>query len=389
LKERLKCERLKLVFLILFLFAALTLSAQIREIKTAFYHVVSNDADASVVLRELELRFDAYNQMFGFDTAALDAPLRVRAFKNKEDYDAYVLARLGSIQSGAVYLHYNQQDRRELVIHRGSPEEASALPYQTFIQFLRAFVPNPPAWIRDGFAIFFSSLRFEPGTDTLGYTENLAWLEPVKSLGDKAPPLEPVLLADDPDLPDQFQPLAWSVVSFFLNSGIDIYTRTLTEIFMTLDPAASAGANAEAVMRRINLRTDRETFHRDYRSYLAGRKTFAELLRDGQTAYTQKDAAAAELSFREAGNLNPAHYAPYYYLGLLAYERQEYSVAEAYYRLALQYGADPALVNFAQGLNAAMAGRREEAARFLEDAAKASPARYRQRSDEIIQNLRK
>jgi tetratricopeptide (TPR) repeat protein len=383
----------------LFFSAVLSLSAQTTEIKDAFYHVVSDGgaAGASLVLRELELRFEVYNRLFGFDAAALDAPLRVRAFRDKADYDAYILDRLGKTVNGAIYLHYNQKDRRELVIHRGSPEEAAALPYQAFVQFLRAFVANPPAWIRDGFAVFFSSLRYDPETDKLDYTENLTWLKAVKNLGDKAPSLESVLLADSRGIPDHFQGLAWSVVSFFLNSGElnsdklnngeDLYSRTLTEIFMTLDPAASAQVNAEAVMRRIDIRTDAETLRRDYLSYLAARKTFAELLKEGQAAYARKDPAAA-IIFREAENLNPAHYAPCYYLGLLAYEGKEYGEAEQYYRAALQYGADPALVNFARGLNAAMAGLKTEAAAFLEDAAKASPTRYRRRVDDMLVKLK-
>jgi hypothetical protein len=385
----------------LFFSAALSLSARTTEIKNAFYNIVSDGsgADAALVLRELELRFHAYNRIFGFDTAALGVPLNVRAFMNKADYDAYVLARTGSVQNGAVYLHYSRKEKRELIIYRGSSEEAAVLSHQAFVQFLRAFVDYPPAWILEGFAIFFSSLRFDPGTDTLDYTENLAWLKLVKDLREKAPSMESVLLADGRDIPGYFQPLAWSIVSFFLNNdalnngadlnyGKDIYSRILTEIFMVLDPAAPARDNAEAVVRRINLRTDMETFRRDYQSYIADRKTFAELLRDGQNAYARKDTATAEVCFRKAGNLNLAHYAPSYYLGLLAYEGQRYGAAEEYYRLALQYGADPALISFARGLNAAAAGRTAEAAGFLEDAAQTSPARYRQRSGDMIRRLK-
>jgi tetratricopeptide (TPR) repeat protein len=368
----------------------LSLSAQTAEIKDAFYHVISDggSADASLIMRELESRFEVFNRLFGFDTSALNAPLKVKAFRNKTDYDAYIQARLGNTRNGAVYLHYNQKDRRELIIHRGSPEEPAMLPHQAFIQFLRAFVDNPPAWIREGFAIFFSSLRFDPKADKLDYTENLAWLESVKNLGNTAPPLEAVLLADTRGIPDFFQPLSWSIVSFFLNTDREPYSRILTEIFMTLTPAVAAQSNAETVMRRINIRIDMETLRRDYNSYLAGRKTFAELIRDGQTAYAEKDTVTAELNFLEAQKQNPAHYASYYYLGLLSYEGQMYDVAEQYYRSALQYGADPALVSFALGLNAASAGRKAEAATFLEQAAQASPARFRRRADDMILKLR-
>jgi tetratricopeptide (TPR) repeat protein len=373
----------------LFFSTALSLSAQTTEIKNAFFRIVSDGggADAALVLRELELRFGVYNRIFGFDAAVLDAPLRVRTFGNKEDYDAYLLDRLGGVRDGAVYLHYSQRDLRELVIHRGSPGEAAALPYQAFVQFLRAFVDHPPAWLRDGFAVFFSSLVYDPERDVLDYTENLAWLEEVKKLEDTALPLESVLLADGKDVPDYFQPLAWSVVFFFLNSGKDIYSRTLTEIFMTLDPAAPARVNAEGAMRRINIRTGMETLNRDYRAYLADRKTFAELLKEGQAAYTRKDTAAAELSFREAADLNPRHYASWYYLGLLAYEEGDYGAAEEYYRAALEYGADSGLVSFALGLNAAMEGRKADARGFLEDAAQASPARFRRRVEDMLLKL--
>jgi tetratricopeptide (TPR) repeat protein len=381
-----------LLFVPLFcLAAALSLSAQTAEIKDDYYHIVSDGggADASALLRELELRFEVYNRLFGFDTAALTAPLRVRAFRDEADYDAYIEARLGAVRRGAVYLHYSRPDRRELVVHRGSAGEAETLSHQAFVQFLRAFVSNPPAWMREGFAVFFSTLRFDGAAGALDYTENLAWLESVKGLGSAAPEVEAVLLADVRGMPAHFQGPAWAVVSFLLNSEDALYTRILTEIFMTLAlmPDASGPATAEAVMRRISLRTDMESFRRDYAAYLASRKTFAELLKDGQDAYARKDAAAAALIFEEARGRNPAHYAPHYYLGLLFYEDRMYGPAEQHYRSALQYGADSALVNFALGLNAASAGRTSEAAGYLEQAALAAPDRYRRRADEIIARL--
>jgi tetratricopeptide (TPR) repeat protein len=392
---------LKKALALLFFFTALSLSAQLTEIKNALYHVVSDGgaADAALVMRELELRFEVYNRIFGFDAAAIGEPLRVRALGNKEDYDEYILERLGKLRDGAVYLHYGRKDMRELVIHRGGAGEAAALPHQIFVQFLRAFTEHPPAWLLQGFAVFFSSLVYDPERDALDYTENLAWLDEVKGLGDTAPSLEAVLFVSDGDEPEHFQPLAWSLVSFFLNSGQELYSRILTEIFMTLDPeagqqAAGAAANAEtgqqaAVAKRILLRTDMEALNRDYRAYIMGRKTFTELIMEGRAAYDRKDAAAAELSFLEAGNLNPRHYAPHYYLGLLAYEKGNYGEAEEYYRAALEHGADSGLVNFALGLNAAVSGRKAEAGTFLEEAVKASPERFSRKAEDIMIQLKR
>ncbi|MDR3144667.1 MAG: hypothetical protein LBU21_00160 [Treponema sp.] len=383
------------------------------ELRDFYYHVVSDggSADAAALVQELELRFNVFNRLFRFDPAALSSPLRVRAFRDKAAYDAYVSARLGRSWDGAMYLHYNQRERRELVIHRGSPEEGRMLSYQAFIQFLRGFIPNPPAWIREGFAVYFSTLGWKPRNagypsipsesppenpplsavsppaGELTYEENLLWLDTVKNLGDAAPAPEAVFLADlQGTLPDHFQATAWSLVSFFLNSGNDDYFRTLTEVFMVLSETADARENAEAVFRRIQ-RHDPAVFAGDYRTYLASRKTFTELVREGQNAYALRDPAAAEQCFLDALNLKPAHYAPYYYLGLLAYEQQHYDLAENYYRSALQYGADEALVRYALGLNAYSAGRTIDARGYLEQAAAKSPERYRQKADDLIKRL--
>jgi hypothetical protein len=352
-----------------------------------YYEVLSEktSADAEALVRELELRFDVYNRLFRFDTAETPFPLRVRLFQDKEAYDSYVSSRLGTTREGAVYLHYAQPERRELVILRGSPEEGRMFPHQAFIQYLRAFIPYPPAWMREGFAIYFNTLGFNSLSGELSYEENLAWLETVK----KSEPasLESVLLADIRGLPGNFQALSWSWVSFFLNSGNDAYFRTLTESFMVLSASATAGENAEAVMNRIVRWSDPETLQRDYQAYLRSRRTFAELMEEGRRAYTDKDPVTAELNFLHALDQKPAHYAPYYYLGLLAYEEKNYDIAEQYYRSALQYGADPALVYYALGLNAASGGKSGEAAGFLGQAAALSPERYKNRVQDLLTRL--
>jgi tetratricopeptide (TPR) repeat protein len=359
------------------------------EIRDFYYHVISDGGaeDAARLIKEMELRFNVYNRLFRFDPAALGGPMRVRAIRDKESYDRYVSTRLGKVREGAVYLHYSQRERRELVIHRGSSGEGQLLPHQAFIQFLRAFIPNPPAWIREGFAIYFSTLSFDPVKETLGYEENLAWLDTVKAMGDQIPPLESILLAEKRGFPENFQPLAWSVVSFYLNNGREDTARTLAEICVVLSPEASAEENADAVFRRINLGAGLEEPARDYRAYLESRKTFAELLQNGRDAYAAGDPRTAEMSFLSALNQRPAHYAPYYYLGLLAYEEREFDMAETYYRSALEYGADGALVRFALGLNAASAGKNETAEAYLREAAAFSPERYRDKAEELIRRM--
>ncbi|MDR2660122.1 MAG: hypothetical protein LBC27_09100 [Spirochaetaceae bacterium] len=361
------------------------------EVRNQFFNVISDGGsyDAEMLCREMELRFDVYNRLFRFNPAALTGPLRVVSFTNKSAYDSYVTSKLGSTRDGAVYLHYSQPERRELVVNRGSPDEERMLAHQAFIQFFRAFVPYPPSWMREGFAIYFNTLRFDKETRELRYEENLSWLETVKNLGPRQPSLESVFLADINGMPEYFQPVSWAIVSFFLNSGGNgDYFRAITEAFMLLSSNNSAAENSQAVMERLTNWNTMEKMRSDYNNYIAGRKTFAELIDLGQQAYNAKDIEAAESYFLAALYQKPTHYAPYYYLGLLAYDENNYDMADAYYRSALQYGADSALVKYALGINAATAGRNSEALAYLEEASYESPERYKERAESIMIRLK-
>jgi hypothetical protein len=361
------------------------------EVRSLYFDVVSDSGsyDAEILLRELELRFEVYNRLFRFNTSALPAPLKVRSINNKNDYDRYVMERLGSSRDGAVYLHYPQPDRRELVVNRGSPEESRMLPHQAFIQYFRAFVSQPPTWMREGFAIYFNTLKFDKAARELRYEENLSWLETVKNLGTKGPGLETVFLADLRGQPEYFQPISWALVSFFLNAGgSNEYFRTLTESFMLLSDQRAASENAQSVLDRLLRWTNIEQMSVDYYNYINSRRTFAELVDAGQQAYSAKDYINAASYFQGAIYQKPTHYAPYYYLGLISYENRDFENAEIYYRTALSYGADPALLNYALGVNAAAANRPADAINYLETAITIDPARYREKAEAIISRLR-
>jgi tetratricopeptide (TPR) repeat protein len=364
-----------------------------EKVQTAHYEItVENGAKiaGNLLAKEMELRFNVYNRLFRFDPSGLAAPLKVRLFTDQAGYDDYVRARLGTAKAGAVYLHYTNAERRELVIFRGREEDRAILAHQAFVQFLRAFVPNPPSWIREGFAIYFNTLTFNPGEETLSYEENLAWLESIKKAPKDRPSLQAVISADlegSPEIP-QFQIFSWAVVSFFLNNGRDDYFRTLTECFMTLSPAAPARENALAVRKHITLWNDPETMERDYLSYLEARKTFTELMEEGRGAYRAGDLLSAELSFMSALDQRPSHYAPWYYLGLILYDEKNYPMAEEYYKKSLEFGADEALVSYALGLNAISDGRNDDAAAWLEKASAADPARYKTRAADLLRRLK-
>jgi tetratricopeptide (TPR) repeat protein len=388
--------------LFLTIFFALGLAALLpAQFRSAHYEVIvpPGSADGTIYANQMEQRFDAYNKIFQFDPDRLSGPLRIRLFTEKGEYDGYVTSKLGSSRPGAVYLHYNNPANRELVIHRGSAEEEKILPHQAFVQFFRAFIPHPPAWMREGFAVYFSTLAYNRERGALSYEENLSWLETVRQAGAAAGP-ELILRADTKGTPPNFQALAWSLVSFFVNNGSAAadssaestpgggsYFRTLTDLFMVLSPGASAEENAQAVYDRIVLFRSIRDLTGDYTAYMAAKKTFTELVEEGQRAYGAGDFAAAGTLFRRAAALKAGHYAPCYYLGLLAYEEARYAEAEGFYKTALEYGAERALIQYARGINAVASGNKKDGLAYLEEAAAADPSKYKARVEELVKKL--
>jgi tetratricopeptide (TPR) repeat protein len=241
--------------------------------------------------------------------------------------------------------------------------------------------------MREGFAIYFSSLKADEKGE-LSYEENLSWLDTVKALGSRMPRAEAILHADSRTVPENFQAAAWALVSFFLNSGSEEYFRTMIESFMILDNAKSAAENGEAVYARISAWSPQPDLDADFSSYIAARRTFAELVDEGIKAYSSGDPLAAELAFMAALDQKPTRHIPYYYLALIAYDEKNYNLAEQYYRSSLEYGADRALISYALGLNSIAAGKNSEAAVFLQDAAAASPERYGDRVEILLNRIK-
>ncbi|MDR0669949.1 MAG: tetratricopeptide repeat protein [Treponema sp.] len=359
---------------------------------TDHYRILAEDPVAGErIANDLEGRFSIYTRLFRFNPRLLAAPLNVRLITDTAAYDDYLIGRLGGKNTGALYLHYRQPERRELVINYDDSPGAAwerVLPYQSFIQYLRSFVASPPSWIEDGFAIYFSTLSIEEGE--LAYVENLSWLERVKEL--PIPPVRDIILLGTEDAGnslsrEDYSALSWALVSFFLNSGNEDYFRSLLECFLLLSPNAGLAENSIAAAQRIDDWHGLENLDRDYRAYINARKTFPDLMNEGRQAYGEGDFDKAEPAFAGALDLRPSHYAPHYYLGLIAYGRGNWDKAEHYYNDSLERGGDKALIYYAMGLNAAAAEQGERAAEFLRLAVAADPARYREKANVLLRRL--
>jgi len=345
-------------------------------------------ADVMILANIMEGRFAEHNRVFRFDPATLSGPLRVSVFGDPGGYESHVASLAdGEVPPGAVYLHFASEDLRELAVLLGSGEAGipEALPFQAFIQFLRAFVPNPPAWIRDGFAVHFATLDFD-SEGTPFHPENLAWLDQVKSMP-KIPSPGELMRTTDPEATENFPGLAWSLVSFFLASGGD-YLRSLAESFITLSPANGAEENTAAVADRIAMWHDMDALAADYETFLGSRKSFSELVDEGRRYYGEGMADEAKAAFEAAVGIRPWHHVPFYYLGLLAYNRGDTDEAETFYLKALGLGADEAAVTYAIAINAATAGRIDDALGLLEHLAGLSPERFGERAGNLSELLR-
>ena len=340
-------------------------------------YLVTADTGAVVdrVRLEMESRFEVYNGLFRFDPSLLSVPLNVRVFDDREAYRRYVFEQLGKTIPGAIYIHYNEPERRELVIHESSFEEAM-LAHQAFIQYFRAFIPNPPSWLLDGFAVYFSDMHFNPH-------RTLSLIEVFQA--DEENISTDVLSADI--LSDEFKITSWALVSFLLSGDRDYY-RALAESFMLLSPDATASENTRTLIRRFSPMFDIDVIEEHFRNYLDTRKTFAVLMEEGHLAYSRGSFLDAELFFHDAILQRPNDFAPYYYLGLIAYREENYDRAEHYFNASRERGADGALINYALGINAIADGRSEDAAAHLHLAAGLDPGRWRTRAEELLRNIR-
>jgi tetratricopeptide (TPR) repeat protein len=361
--------------------------------RTAHYEIYGDGpGEAERLAAGLEECFDIFTRLFRFRG---QAPLRVRLISDREAYDGYVAGLLGESREGAVYLHYRQESRRELVVNYAEGEalqeggsENRALPYQCFVQYLRAFVPGPPSWIQRGFALYFSGLSFS-GAGEIRYQENLSWLEAVKA--GPLPPVRDILLADAAERGESagpgFDALSWSLASFFLNSGKEDNFRTLLECFMLLKPEAGAAENSQILADRLGEWNGFENLDRDYRAYLDSRRTFSELMDLGRRSYLAGEGDAAQSFFLEARDLRPANPAPYYYLGLTAYGEGNWDEAEHCYLQSLERDGEKGPVYYALGLNAAAALQRDKAREYLDAAVEAEPGGYREKAEALLKRL--
>jgi hypothetical protein len=361
------------------------------------YLVISElGQDSSDTLsRQLEGLFGLFDGLFRYDPAALKAKLNVRAFKDKASFDAYMTQVVGQSKDDFVYLHYPSPERSELLVFpKDEPDFSASLAHQAFVQFIKAFIANPPLWIREGIAVGFESATWDDKSGKLNYPENLAWLETAKSLKDRGllMPLDKLLTIGQDEARadlDVFYPQAWAFVSFLQNSGDKSYNRLLWDSVAALRRDASLDDNQAAVQHLVQTWYGSDYAEKAFEGYLSDRKTFSDLVAIGVAKYADKAWADAASAFISAESMNAANYVPEYYLGLIAYAQNDFNGAEGHYKAALALGCDPAITNYALGVNAYAQNRLDDAKSYLAAAKTAAPDRYGDKVDSLVAKIGK
>jgi hypothetical protein len=350
---------------------------------------------ADALSRQLEALFGLYDGFFRYDASSLKAKLNVREFRDKSGFDVYMNQIVGQSKDDFVYLHYPSPERSELLLFpKEEPDFSASLAHQGFVQFIKAFIPNPPLWIREGVAVSFESAKWDDKAGSIDFPENLAWLETVKSLKERSllMPLDKLLAIGQDDARaelDVFYPQSWAMISFLLNSKDKAYNRLLWDSVASLKKDGSLEDNQNAVIRIMNTWYGSDAAEKAFADYLAERKTFPELIANGVRKYADKSWTDANDAFVAAQSMNAASYVPDYYLGLIAYAQNQFDVADAHYKQALALGCDPAITNYALGVNAYAQNRLDDAKAFLKLAKEASPDRYGEKVDSLIAKIGK
>jgi tetratricopeptide (TPR) repeat protein len=351
---------------------------------------------AQTIANHMEALASLYNSYFHFNKNDLNHKLRVQIFRNKADFDRYLQRLIGETRNEFVYLHFSDISRSELVgFHREGNPLFRSIAHQGFIQFLRSFVPNPPLWMREGFAVYFEEAEVDANFAAAMNRQNLNWLETLKDLlfgSRQASAITPdqMLSINVEAARDQinvFYPQAWGVVHYLINSPSRSHNRILWSAISALDPQASLIENSQRVYEAAFRWVPEEILLESFLTYFDQLKTLRELIEGGVASYEADNLADAELQFVQAISRQDTSYIPHYYLGLINYDRGNFSLAQFNFERAIEMGADPAITNFALGVNAFADNRYTDAQSFLEITLNLDPDRFSDRVNLILERI--
>ncbi len=389
----------KTLLLCLVLFTGLSglFGQNMYEAQTELYRVLSSVSPEHA--RETAAAADAlarlYNEYFRFDLDTLPSRMNVRIFADRADFDRHLNRIIGETRNEPVYLHFTDHARSELVgfVMDDFEQFRASLTHQSVIQFMRAFVQNPPLWLREGFAVYFEDSYYDPDRGEAVFRANTSWLETLQSLITGSGPVMPlaeVLSADVSSARaqlDTFYPQTWGMITFLTGSEDRQHNRMLWDAIAALEPQASLQENINLIHRRVLRWVDTDELITDFSEFVIGMRSFRQLVEQGIEYYGRGEYESAEAQFRHAIRLRDDNHVPYYYIGLILYNQGDFDRADEYFRVALERGAPEALVFFARGVNAFANDMFDDAVQFLERASDRDPAAFGDRAEQLITRI--
>ena len=344
----------------------------------------------------LDAFLELYNEYLHFDTDKLETKLKVRVFANKTNFDGYLSTLIPQKRDSFVYLQYKDLAKSELLgFYMDDASFEKALVHHGFIQFLKAFVPNPPLWLQKGFAVYLEKSEYDAKSATAVFKENLVWVKTIKSIiafesGYDFIELDDLLQidVDSANLKiESFYAESWALVSFLADSPKQRYNRMLWDTLSVMSTEATMADNSSVIIKDVFSWATTDQFYADFQEYMESVKTFPELVTDGMAFYADGDLEAAENSFLKAIGRNEKHDIPYYYLGLINYANKDYSLAEYYYLTSQQMGGELGLTYYALGVNAYADNRFDVAGDYLKQASDADPFGYGEKTAALLQKI--
>ena len=327
----------------------------------------------------LEGFFKLYTGYLHFDPKNLKAPMKVRIFADKTSFDSYLANYIDGNRSSFVFLQYPDPKRSELIAYRTTPQETfqRKLVHHAFVQYIKSFIPNPPLWIQKGFAVYFENCTYDTSTKTASFRPNHAWVATLRqklnedsSLSNPEVfiPVRNLLFLDQTAALqnlEAFYAQSWGLIDFLIHSEKKAYNRLLWDAVAALETDADMSVNEQQVVARSFEWVAKDTLVEDFVEYILTLPTFPDLVQSGIDSYSMGRLEESEKYFQQALELRQDHYVPHYYLGLIYYNRGEYSMAEFYYLSAAKKNGSTDLIYYALGVNAYADNRIDDSTFYL------------------------
>lgn len=157
--------------------ASSSASTGIVQVMTEHYRLFYEGSEeaAKEFGQKLEACLELYNSVLHFDLSKLTIKLKVRIFATKESFNNYLKNVIKETKDDFVYIHYSDLGKCEMVgfLKTSESDLHTALLHQGFVQFIKAYISNPPLWLQEGLAAFFEQSQWSAATKSLKAASSL------------------------------------------------------------------------------------------------------------------------------------------------------------------------------------------------------------------------